>query len=190
MDEINDYYVPQKSGFVTAIGVIFLVLAGVAILGIFANTIFMSVLQRNPEMAGRMQEQMDNNPMSQYTGILMAVAFILALVQIAASIGLLKRLNWARTLFIAIMVFGIIRMIFGAVMNLFISPTVPNTQNGSPETMQGFMLGIKIGGLVFTAVVCALYIWIIMKLNSKKIKMEFQPEPPQQDYDSESLSAE
>jgi hypothetical protein len=104
------------------------------------------------------------------------VAFIaFALIGIAASVGLLRRRNWGRVLIIIFLAFGILGALFGLLGGLMMGsmPATAPLAGVSSAQFEQIMSGVRVlmmGGSVLTALLCS---WLIYKLISKPVSMEF-----------------
>jgi len=111
-------------------------------------------------------------------GHLFFVAFlIISALTLASSIGLLKRMNWARLIFIAIMILGIVWNLGGMLIPFLLFPAVPPVPDHAPpgfgdqfEIMTKVMTGF---GVVIALAFSALFGWIIKRLVSPEIRREF-----------------
>lgn len=189
-DNYDNYDVPGKSTFVTVVAVVFIVLAGFSLLAVLAQTVLFPSLFHNAETAAKMQEQIDNGNMPSFVGfiythryIFMSISFVLAVVGLISSIGLLMRKNWARIIFIVLMSYRIVSAIFGIGMQLFITPRLPdNVTQSSAQFITTMMMVIRVFSFLFAAGLCILYGWIIAKLLSQKIRMEFHTQFEPEEY--------
>jgi hypothetical protein len=104
----------------------------------------------------------------------------LALLGIAASIGLLRRRNWGRILIIMFLAFGVVCAVFGLLSGLVMGsmPATRLPEGVSSAQMDQVMGGVRIlmlGGSVVVALLCG---WLMYKLLSKQIQAEFVPDTP------------
>jgi hypothetical protein len=99
----------------------------------------------------------------------------MSLTTLISSIGLLKRKNWARVVFIFIMALGIVWNIFALVMQHFMFDSMPTDM--PPEAVDPqfgpMMLVMKVVTYIMAIGISALFAWIIKKLVSQDIKTEF-----------------
>lgn len=93
-----------------------------------------------------------------------------------SSIGLLKRKNWGRIIFIGIMSLGIASNVFALVLQelmmrpMLEMPDPPGSNFGVVMTIARVVSVLAVLG------VSIFYGWIIKKLASRKIRQEFMPE--------------
>jgi hypothetical protein len=107
---------------------------------------------------------------------LIALAFlVVAVVELVAAIGLLNRKNWARLLFIGMMVLGIIWNLSGVVMQHIVLSSfleMPETPGPGPD-FEIFMTVMKVFSWVIALGMSALFAWIIKRLVSPAVRQEF-----------------
>jgi hypothetical protein len=103
--------------------------------------------------------------------------FVVTSVTLIASIGLLRRKNWARLLFIGLMAFGIVWSLGGIVLQQFLFPEAPHgllmDDPGFALTFTPVLLIMKIASAVIAIGMSLLFGWIIRKLSSPVIRAEF-----------------
>lgn len=179
-----------RSSFVTVVAWVFIVLAG------FAT--FISLLQNL--MVTLMPHDLFNEPLKDTTfthtipsagrlilahfRLLVLITLTLCALTLTAAIGLLRRRNWARVVFIGLLGFGIIYSIAGVFLqhSFFSSFNTFNAQFQADSTMrrvnQAFsqMMGaMRIFMVAFDIGLAALLAWIILKLTSPAVREEFRP---------------
>jgi hypothetical protein len=109
---------------------------------------------------------------------LIFVCFLLSsLVTLVAATGLLLRRNWARVLFIAILVLGIAGQLASAVMSFLFVPDVAELSSvASAEVMRyadWFTKGVAVFNAVTSIAFGVLFAWIIKRLLSDPVRREF-----------------
>lgn len=183
--QLNAPAIPIRSAFVTVLAWIFIILAGFStLIGILQN-IMIQVMFSAPDMQAAMETSRQTGDVpatAQFMFDNMRWFFLFALIVFAttfvSSIGLLKRKNWARIFFIAIMTLGIIWNIGGFVFQLLMFSTIPDMPpNASPDMHTQFntisIIFTVVGGIMALAF-SVLFGWIIKRLISPGIKQEFQ----------------
>lgn len=112
--------------------------------------------------------------------LLVACVAVLSLATLVAAIGLLLRLNWARIVFIGLLIFAILANLAGLwlqqqVVQTVVSHTLAST--ALPEqalsALGGLATASKILGVFMTAGLCAVLVWIIIRLMSQPVRQEF-----------------
>jgi hypothetical protein len=169
-----------RSTFVTVVAWIFIVLGGFATLIAILQNIMIAVMF--PQEA--MSEVANAKDTPVFAGFLMAHpqvffgAFLVAsAITFISAVGLLKRQNWARLIFVAILALGIVWNLGGlALMFLAFSPMPAVPQHAPADFQHGFdtMWNVMMGLSVVIALTFAgLFGWIIKRLMSAEIKREF-----------------
>jgi hypothetical protein len=176
-----------KSTFVTVVAWIFIVLSGFAtFISLLQNV--MVAFMPGDVFKGALQDTtfahtMPSGPrfMFAHFQLLVFVMLVLCVITLVSSIGLLRRRNWARLLFIGLLSLGILYNIAA----LFLQQSMMSSFNVSfpadsafAPTRQQFtqMMGaMKVVMLIVTIGCTALLAWIIAKLLSRRIRDEFVP---------------
>lgn len=172
---------PGRSNFVTALAWIFIVLSGFAVFISLLQNIMISLFFPAERMQAVMQDPQAQQMPPVFRLIfgnffLIVRAFLIAaLAVLAVSIGLLRRKNWARVAFIAMMVLGVLWNL-GGVMLFFTSfPTFP--RNTPAETAKNFEQMLSVMRFAMAAMAIALSVlfgWIVRKLASDGVRAEFE----------------
>ena len=172
----------EKSKFVTVVAWIFIVGAG------FAT--FISILQNimiNLTFpVENMSEALNDAKAQEHIPSLFRFLFsnikivffsflVISVTTFTSAIGLLKRKNWARIIFIVIMSLGILWNISGIIMQFSMFSSMPIPEREMPNQFTTMMNIMKIFTLVMAIGISILFGWIIKKLISLKIKAEFIP---------------
>lgn len=174
----------SKSTFVTVLAWIFIVLGGGATaISALQNVMLYAMFPRAEMKAaanfGPGAEQVPAFAKFMFANfeLFFLLFFLLSLLSLVAAIGLLKRKNWARFVFIGLMVFGIVWNLGGLVLQQMFMSMIPQP-SGAPaelqqqlEVMQTIM---QIAMLIFALGFSALFGWIIWRLRSPAIAAEFR----------------
>jgi hypothetical protein len=175
--------IDNRSGFVTALAWVFIVLSGFSTMISVLQNAMVWTMFHPPQMAQAMAEQPRGMP--PYAAFLMGhfqwffLAFLLvSATTLASSIGLLKRMEWARVVFIALMFLGIAWNLFGLV-GQFVMMAFMNDQfaampkSANEPDMQPFFVAIMAVSAIFAIGFSVLFGWIAKRLLSREIKAEF-----------------
>lgn len=173
---------PSRSSFVTAVAWVFIALCGfttfISIMqNVMINTVFpVHEMQKAaaapgvPEMPAFFRFMMGN------VRLFFASFLLVSAAMLGAAVGLLKRKNWARLLFIVILSLGILWNIGGMVLQFTIMQDFPKPAGAPPEFAATFST-MRTVMMVFSALMAigfsALFGWIIRRLTSVEIRREF-----------------
>ena len=181
---MNEFEATQpKSTFVTVLAWIFIVLAGFAMFISILQNIMITLIFPVEEMNQRLSSHEVQENMPAFANFMFSNIrlfffgfLVVSCATFISSIGLLKRKNWGRIIFIAIMSLGIAWNIFALVLQQFMMPSM-SEMPGPPGSNFGVMMTIM---RVFTSLmalgISILFGWIIKSLVSPKIRKEFMPE--------------
>jgi MFS family permease len=169
-----------RSIFVTAVAWIFIGLAGFATLIAILQNIMIALVF--PTEAIREAENAKDMPafvrfLLSHPQIFFGSFLAVSAATLISAIGLLRRKNWARLLFIGIMALGILWNVGGMVMPYFVFSSMPPMPDHVPSDFRdGFDIFFKVM-MVFTVLIgiafACLFGWIIKRLMSHEIKREF-----------------
>jgi MFS family permease len=172
----------EKSNFVTVLAWIFIVLAGFAVcMSIMQNIMFHFMFP-----AEHMKEVLAGAGTQQDIPVFLSFLFsnfrvfifaflVLSIILFICAIGLLKRKNWARIVFIVLMGVGILWNIVSAVLNFIFFSVFPMHEKLKQVDDQFMVMATVMGifTVVFAVGLSVLFAWIIKKLTSKQVKAEF-----------------
>jgi hypothetical protein len=175
----------KKSAFVNALAWIFIALAGFAtLISILQNVMIFLVFpvdEMNETFKDtQVQEQIPFFARFMFSNIRLFFLGFLAIsaTALVSAIGLLKRKNWGRIIFLAIMGLGICWNLFGLVIQNMMFTSMPGFPHGEIDSQfSTMMLAMKIVTFIFAVGISYLFGWIIYKLCSVKIKTEFINNP-------------
>lgn len=180
---MTDENMSTRSTFVTVLAWVFIVLAGFSTLITIMQNIMIRIMFSNAEMQkmmeqNRAEEQMPAfaNFMIHHFDLFFLAAFIVSVLGLVAAIGLLKRKNWARIVFIVLLGLGIVWNIGGIILQQIMMHSMRANMNIPPDVqqqmhvMQSFMTVISV---FFALAFSTLFGWIIWKLVSPDIRKEF-----------------
>ena len=169
----------NRSTFVTVVAWIFIIGSGLASLMSLMQNIMIHVMF-NKDKFSQLPEDMPAGAAFMFGNFqLIFLTFLLiSIMVLVSSIGLLKRKNWARLVFIFILSLGILWSLASLILQAVFFSTMPEMTQG-PEfeefktiqtLMQWFTAIISIGFAV-------LFGWIIKRLMSGTVKQEFIQSP-------------
>jgi len=171
-----------RSQFVTVLAWIFIVLSGfTALIAVLQNIMFHLVFERGfgecvpppPSEMGAVFTFIFDHMQWVFAGFL-----ILSLVSLTASIGLLRRQEWARWLFVALMGVAIAYQLLGLVLQSVMMPSFDIPLAKAPEGVAAGVRTMTIVIRIFSAVMalafCGVFGWIIKRLLAADIRAEFR----------------
>ena len=176
-----------RSSFVNALGWIFVCLAALATLvGVLQNVMFQLVILPN------MQQQLATQPLPADMPAAMGWIFthmiwffraflLLSVTTLVAAIGLLQRRDWARRLFIGLLVVAIAYQLLGLVAQWWFLGAMQHTLSmpaNAPAQfahgMRAFMLVVHVLSAIMATGLSVLFGWIIKRLHGAAIRQEFR----------------
>lgn len=165
----------RQSTFVTVVAWIFIVLAGLmTLVCVLQNIMVFTVFP-----ADKMTPPPEEMPVLvrfilSHVRVLFLLALIASCATLVSAIGLLRRRNWARIVFIVLMGLGIAYQVFGVVWVIsFMSGGIPGMEGRLPPA-ERFMVGlITLFSLAMALGIAVLFGWLIKKLVSPDIRAEF-----------------
>ncbi len=175
------FNVGARSLFVTAVAWLFIVLAALASASALVQNATVASLLPGWQLSGVQQ------PLPLLTGLLIAylpwfvgAGLVLSLATLASAVGLLLRLEWARRVFIALLVLAIVANLLGLwFQHEVVQSVVDTTLSRTPLPQQalgvfgGFVTAARVLALVITLAACGMLVWIIRRLMSSAIRQEF-----------------
>lgn len=176
---------PPRSSFVTTIAWIFIVLAGFSTVIGLMQTLMLHFVFPLEEM----KAQMAQDPASEHMPPLARVMFdyfewaVFAFFGLSAglcasAIGLLKRQNWARLVFIGLMGLGVVWNLAGLLLQQKFMAQMPPMPADAPRRFQEQMASMQTLMSVFSLVIglgfAALFGWIAWRLRSPTVIAEFR----------------
>ena len=173
----------NRSSFVTVLAWVFIILSSFATMISILQNIMVWTMFNQPEIANAMATPPLGAPpfMAFVAGYFRWFFMLFLLVTVAtlvSSIGLLKRLNWARLVFIGLMILGIVWNLGGLLIQFAMFDSMrgqfadANKAAGAPN-MQAFMIAMEIVSVLFGIGFSVLWGWIAKRQLSREIKAEF-----------------
>lgn len=177
----------KRSTFVTVLAWIFIVLTSFSTLISIMQNIMIQTMLPTTEIDKAITASHQANDIPFFVSFMLSnfqwlffVFFVISAATLASSVGLLKRQNWARLLFVGIMGLGIAWNIFGFVMQLIMLSSMSSIPSNAPAEFQSQFKTMSIVMAVFGAIMATgftvLFGWIIKRLLSPSIALEFHIE--------------
>lgn len=175
------YNVGSKSLFVTLTAWTFIVLAALASVSALLQNAAIASFLPGLTVVGNVQ------PLPLLTGLLLGylpwlvgLGLLMSLATLACAVGLLLRVEWARRVFIVLLVLAIVANIAGLwLQQEMLESLVSSTLQRAPlpphaaGVFGGFVTATRVGAVLVTLGACALLVWIIRRLMSPAVRQEF-----------------
>ncbi|HKS06915.1 MAG TPA: DUF2127 domain-containing protein [Gemmatimonadaceae bacterium] len=179
-----------RSSFINVLAWVFIVLSG---LGTLVSALQNVMIRTMP--FERFDETMGDSTaaalipasarfMFEHFRLLAFIAFVFMLAQFVASVGLLRRRNWARQMFMGLLICDIAYVFSGVFLQQSMMSSVTETIRtaAAADTLSlniddlttGFAIA-RIVAFVFAFAVASVFGWIVYKLASPRIRAEFTP---------------
>ncbi len=171
---------PHRSAFVTVVAWIFIVLATLAsTVGVLQNIAFFKMAAmpdgHGPMHGGAAQLPWLLRLIFDHFQLYLAIELGGSLTGLVAAVGLLKRKNWARRLFIALLCLGMAVLVVALATQLSFTPVTDNIPAAQvPENVRTMLRVMKGFFFILTLLLSLLLSWIIATLAGPRIKEEFQ----------------
>ena len=181
MSSANPTAPTQRSTFVTTLAWLTIVPAALGVLVATLQNVLINTVIPMDQMALLTGPEAEHTPafaafMLEHMRAMLAAFWLATVVSLASGIGLLRRKEWARLLFIALMGLSIPWNIGG----LFIQQSFLSSMSIMPEMPPEFhaqfedmMSSMRIVSIIMAAAFSAVAGWLIWRLSSEPIKAEF-----------------
>ena len=171
----------QRSTFVNVLAWIFIILAGFATLISLLQNIMISVMFPVEEMNKAFSEPQVQQEMPLFAEVIFSnlqlvfvIFFAVSSTTFVSAIGLLKRKNWGRIVFMVMMCLGICWNVVALILQNAMFTSMPQIPANQMDTQFGTMMTVmKVVTFVIAMGISYLFGWIIYRLSSDKIKAEF-----------------
>jgi hypothetical protein len=172
------YNVGARSLFVTVTAWVFIVVAAMAcVSAVVQNAAAGSMLASLPKAQPL---PLLTNLLVGYLPWVLGAGLAVSLATLAAAVGLLLRLDWARRVFIGLLVVAIVANLAGLwLQHEVVQSLVSSTLSVAPLPPQaanlfgGFVTASRVMGGLVTLAGCGLLVWIIRRMMSPMIRQEF-----------------
>ncbi len=170
---------PERSTFVSIVAWIFIVISGFStFISILQNIMIYTIFPKEEmNQAFQHTEQIPvfANFIFNHFDLFFLAFLVASATTFITAIGLLKRKNWARIVFIVIMSLGIIWNILGLVLQFTMFNSMPEFTGAqaAPPEFQNMMWIMIAASVIMVVAMSALFGFVIKKLNNKDIRVEF-----------------
>lgn len=167
-----------ESGFVTALGWTFVVLGSLLVcIALIQNLFFAMFAEFQADVASWEVFPPSARWLVANMQPLLLTNLGLGVATIAASIGLLRRQEWGRALFIALMAIGVAWNLAVAWLQFDFTSAVQArvlAESGRDAGLDALILVVRIASFGFAALFCWLFGWIGYRLLQPDVAAEFQ----------------
>jgi hypothetical protein len=176
---------PQRSTFVSVVAWLFIIFSGLTSLIAIAQNLLLHLFFPLDELKEKIatSQHTENIPpltlfMTTHMDWIFGLFLLVSLLTFVSAIGLLNRQNWARLVFIGLMVAGVLWNLGSLVMQQTIMVHMPPPPPNAPEDFKARMEAMQTIMTAFMVVFClgfsALFGWIGWKLHTPAIAAEFK----------------
>jgi hypothetical protein len=174
-----------RSGFVTALAWVFIVLSGFGVLISLLQNLMLSAFPQDAfnealQDASTTQEvPAGARFMFGHFRLLVALMLLVLVTTLVAAIGLLRRHNWARILFMIILGLGVIYSLGGVALQQHMMPDfsrfspVDSTASEAVLRMGAMIRVVQLVMIIISLGFAGLFAWLIWKLASPSVRREF-----------------
>lgn len=173
------FNVGSKSLFVTVTAWVFIVLAALASASALVQNAAVASFLPGLTVVGNVQPLLTGLLLG-YLPWVVGAGLVVSLATLACAVGLLIRLEWARRVFIVLLVLAILANVAGLwLQQEMLQSLVSNTLSRSPlpplaaDVFGGFVTAARVMAVLVTLGACALLVWIIRRLMSPSVRQEF-----------------
>ncbi len=171
----------SRSRFVTVVAWLFIVLAGFAVLVSSIQNIVVSIMFSNADLASLIEEARRNSRLPAFVLFTFEhlrfalLGFLISFsITLLAAIGVLRRKDWARRLFVAILAIGIVWSLAGAGATIEAVSSVSKHVATRHDELGAMIHVILAFNLLVSLVVATVFLWLIKRFVSDDIKREFR----------------
>lgn len=174
---------PQKSTFVSILAWVFIVLSAGATAVSALQSLMLYLLFPRAELKAALASGLQAQPlpwaarvMVNHFELFIWGFLVVSILMLVTAIGLLRRWNWARRLFVLLMALGIVWNLVGVLVQYWMFYDVPVPLNAPGEfsgAMQAMMLAMRIFTAIVAVVMSGVMGWVMWKLTRPAIAAEF-----------------
>lgn len=178
---------PSKSHFVSILAWVFIVLsAGATAVSVLQNLMLYLLFPRAEIKAALSTGvQVQNMPwtarvMMSHFEIFVGAFLVISVLMLITAIGLLRRWNWARRIFILFMALGIVWNLAGILLQYWWFSDMPVPLDAGHQfsgAMQAMMLAMRVFTAIVAVVMSGVMGWVIWRLTRPGVAAEFGVRP-------------
>lgn len=179
----------RKTSFVTVIAWVFIALATMILMTSVIQFIVVAFLNFGATQSGDVYSLVvtelkkglkDSNTLElalvafRYAWVIVTVIFLYAITLLWTSIGLLKRREWARKTMIVLLAIAIFYELSDLAWQFYVMNSTMAPLMKEMPGLGGGIMAIILGIItIMVLAFCALFVWVIIKLRSERIRQEF-----------------
>jgi hypothetical protein len=175
--------VPSQSNFVTVLAWVLIVSSGLAtFISLMQAATLTFVFPRGFWLNSQSPHGGENIPpvlqfLSSHVQYFFLAFWLLAVLSLVSSIGLVRRKNWARLIVIGILGLGVVWNLGGIWLQWQLVSTFNQLPAQAPpeftQQMETMMVTLRVGTTVVAFAIAVLFAWLIKRLVSPSIRSEF-----------------
>lgn len=177
---------PFRSTFVSVLAWVFIGLAGFTTLiatlqNLLLQWLFLPMAQQTPPMPTDLPLPM--RFMAAHFAWFFRAFLLLSVLTLTAAIGLLRRREWARRLFVGLLGFAITYQVLGVAFQWWFAGSMmglmhdPHAPAQVDAVMADVMLAVRVFSTLFAVGIGVLFGWVIHRLCSAAVRLEFGAAP-------------
>lgn len=180
--EARETTTAPSSSFVSVLAWVFIVLSSLTTLVALLQNLMLWLVLHDAAHASLRDMVAESMPsfaafMLRHVAVFFVAFLLVSATTLVTSIGLLRRREWARRLFIGLMLLAAVWQLGGLALQFVLMPQLADLAPQAPadfaanfRTMQIAMVALgSVIGLAF----CALFVWIAWRLASAAVRAEF-----------------
>lgn len=178
MEEQSNKSAASRSTFVTVLAWVFIVITGfMTFISLLQNVMINTMVpfENMPSPSGPGVEKMPAAFEFIFGNIhlVFLTFFVISAATLISAIGLLRRKNWARKVFIGILGLGIVWNIGGIIFQQMVFSSMPPLPSDAPDGFNQMATIMFVFSAVMAAGISLLFAWLIKRLLSASIRAEF-----------------
>lgn len=179
MEPVNNLIAPQRSKLVTTTAWIFIIIGAFSTLASAIQILMYVRILSMPTMHQTMHEGVKHLPallqlLFENFRLYLTFIFTLSLSTLVSAIGLLRRYNPARKLFITVLIVITLCLLAAFITQLSINPATTNIPSAQvPKEAKAMLRAMKGFLFIITFSTSCLFGWLIAHLTNEEIRQEF-----------------
>src|SRR5260370_15291366 len=170
---------PHRSIFVTVLAWTFIILSCVATLTSGLQNVMMRSMPLKEANVALDSTLVSHVPalarfIFSRSHLIVLARFVVSLLTLIASVGVLHRRNWARVVLIGTLGLGTTYMLGGFLLQQSMMSAIGATlRNTNPQQFASMVAAIRVVMAILSLGIAAIFVWILVRLCSASIRAEF-----------------